>query len=416
MSEVEQLEDELEALAIENDKLREKNEKLSGRLKVALLPGIKDGKDPARRLEANEILLALAERCRNRVGSELLRSNYKDDDRIVKKVDEMKVEIAAELDKLMKPSNEMEPLAAESYRRGIEYLRMEKRRLKKLKNEFVALCNKRSDKVLEIRQAELDLLHCKQDLEVVLSKSTLKRDDVEPLIENATQQLYSHARLQRKITKYEIQRNQSATYIKNFIFSLRRVIKEERYLYDMEPLDRGAIKTIIAKRELTIMIQKATELFKKPLDSDLPAILLTTFGYLEERALKKESIFAKKDDYKEEKIRLIKQAFDDNSTVDLSACEDYFLVASLVKLYYRELNPPLLAQIQHDLLNIERDVSDERLTQHVKTCLGKIRDRMVVAELSQLMLFLHQVDQNYKHNRTKAKNLAEIFAPFLLPT
>lgn len=100
--------------------------------------------------------------------------------------------------------------------------------------------------------------------------------------------------------------------------------------------------------------------------------------------------------------------------VDLSNCQDYFIVAELLKSYFRDLKPPLLDRINDDLFNVPREISNERLLLHIKSCLAKLRDDGAFHELSRLMVYLKKVANNSDKNHLKEKNLGEIFSKYLL--
>lgn len=282
----EDIEAEIEELELRNEKLARDNERLVERLNQVTLPGFKKNNVDTNSLrEAQELLIIISDRCRNRIYSETLQVNYKEASKMVEKINSMKEEITEELKKLMVPSEDMDPVMADSYRRGIEFLRLERRRLKKLKNEFVDLCNRKAEILVRIRREEVELLHCKQDLESVLSKSSYKERELETLIENTTGFLQNHNKLHSKLAKYDLQRTQSATYIKNFIFSLKRVIRDERYLYEIETIDKGSLKQVLGNRIIAVMIEYAEQLFTIPLNANLSPMLVTCFEYLEEKGL-----------------------------------------------------------------------------------------------------------------------------------
>jgi len=112
---------------------------------------------------------------------------------------------------------------------------------------------------------------------------------------------------------------------------------------------------------------------------------------------------------------MIKAAFDLSKDVDLTG-EDVHTVASVLKLYLRELPKPLLT---YDLYNdfIESAEAYRNDKEELSRQLLKHISSLPPANLRILHIlceYLYHVSQNCKENRMTVVNLAVIFAPTLL--
>jgi len=112
-------------------------------------------------------------------------------------------------------------------------------------------------------------------------------------------------------------------------------------------------------------------------------------------------------------IEKLKKKLDKGKNIDISL-ENPHVIASLMKLYFRELPEPLFTFTSYDsFLSAVVEDDDTKTVQNVKQILKTLPEpnRVVIRYLFE---FLHRVTQNAEVNKMHANNLAIVFAPTLL--
>lgn len=111
-------------------------------------------------------------------------------------------------------------------------------------------------------------------------------------------------------------------------------------------------------------------------------------------------------------VEYYKDKFDQGMDVDLSACEDPHVVASLLKMWFRELPEPVVPFSLYDPLtrrNLAGEAWSAFLLEQVKAL-----PRLNFLVLRSLLLFLAEVASHEADNKMSAANLATCFGPNLM--
>jgi hypothetical protein len=151
--------------------------------------------------------------------------------------------------------------------------------------------------------------------------------------------------------------------------------------------------------------------FGEKLDS-IPQFLLYAFDYLRTgNRLAEEGIFRLPGSNSE--LQELKEMLNDGKLMHMS---DYSIhtVASLIKLYFRELPVPLCTYECFDMFMLANGVP---IPENRLECLKKVLNFMPgpnLALFAELCLFLNEVSNHSKTNKMNAQNLSIVFAPNLL--
>ncbi|XP_033827822.2 protein FAM13A isoform X3 [Periophthalmus magnuspinnatus] len=153
-----------------------------------------------------------------------------------------------------------------------------------------------------------------------------------------------------------------------------------------------------------------TELQEQGLLKDgLPLVVRRMVEHLRSHGLKQEGLFRLNGNVRV--VQMLKRRLESGEDVDLTSESDVSTVASLLKLYLRELPQALInSTVQQALLQHYQDFGDNGSCSDIRDLLL----RLPVVHLSLLRYLLHfltEVDRNHKENRMTAHNLATVFGP-----
>ncbi|KAG2385701.1 hypothetical protein C9374_003516 [Naegleria lovaniensis] len=153
--------------------------------------------------------------------------------------------------------------------------------------------------------------------------------------------------------------------------------------------------------------------FGEPLDSDtLPEFIIQAMDFLLKHAKDIEGLFRISGHAGD--VSKLKSKLNAGEAIELSEIENIHNVASLVKMYFRELPNPLISFECYDMFMIADSIPDDcsRLE-----CLKKLLVYLPPTNqiiLQQLCLFLSELAKNSEKNRMNIENLAIVFSPNIL--
>eukprot|EP01090_Pellita_catalonica_P016845 TRINITY_DN4954_c0_g1_i1.p1 TRINITY_DN4954_c0_g1~~TRINITY_DN4954_c0_g1_i1.p1 ORF type:complete len:485 (-),score=108.41 TRINITY_DN4954_c0_g1_i1:36-1490(-) len=145
----------------------------------------------------------------------------------------------------------------------------------------------------------------------------------------------------------------------------------------------------------------------------IPAIVEDTVAFLEkEDRLKIEGLFRVSGSLND--VKNIKSSYMQGTRVDLSRIQDPHTVAGVLKIYFRELQEPLLTHYYYDawIAAIARPTPQEKIQKIKQTynCLPKQNGLI----LKRLMKLLREIAKHSDVNLMTVNNIAIVFAPTLL--
>ncbi|XP_060782477.1 protein FAM13A isoform X2 [Neoarius graeffei] len=141
----------------------------------------------------------------------------------------------------------------------------------------------------------------------------------------------------------------------------------------------------------------------------VPSALRNMVEYLRKHGLQQEGLFRVNASVLA--VESLKQKLDRGDEVDLELEGDVCTVASLLKLYLRELPEGLVhSSIHNKLIQLHSESSEDEFCKNVQELLLKLPD-VHYSVLHYLCHFLTQVEQQQCHNRMTAFNLATVFGP-----
>ncbi|KAK3573268.1 hypothetical protein QTP86_019230 [Hemibagrus guttatus] len=153
-----------------------------------------------------------------------------------------------------------------------------------------------------------------------------------------------------------------------------------------------------------------TELSKLGLVKDgVPSVMRSMVEYLRQHGLQQEGLFRVSASVRA--VESLKQRLDRGEEVDLKQEAEVCMVASLLKLYLRELPEGLVhSSIHNTLIQLYNESKEDEFCKNTQDLLLKL-PCVHYSVLSYLCHFLTQVEQQQCHNRMTAFNLATVFGP-----
>nr|XP_055060482.1 protein FAM13A isoform X7 [Misgurnus anguillicaudatus] len=141
----------------------------------------------------------------------------------------------------------------------------------------------------------------------------------------------------------------------------------------------------------------------------VPVVVRSMVEYLEKHGLRQEGIFRVNGSVRT--VETLRQRFDAGEEVDLHQEVDTFAVASLLKLFLRDLPEGLIhPSIHNPLIQLSQECSEDDFCGEVGELLRKLPE-IHYSLLQYLCHFLSRVEQEHAHNRMTATNLATVFGP-----
>ncbi|XP_055060482.2 protein FAM13A isoform X7 [Misgurnus anguillicaudatus] len=141
----------------------------------------------------------------------------------------------------------------------------------------------------------------------------------------------------------------------------------------------------------------------------VPVVVRSMVEYLEKHGLHQEGIFRVNGSVRT--VETLRQRFDAGEEVDLHQEVDTFAVASLLKLFLRDLPEGLIhPSIHNPLIQLSQECSEDDFCRDVGELLCKLPE-IHYSLLQYLCHFLSRVEQEHAHNRMTATNLATVFGP-----
>ncbi|XP_058239556.1 protein FAM13A isoform X3 [Hemibagrus wyckioides] len=141
----------------------------------------------------------------------------------------------------------------------------------------------------------------------------------------------------------------------------------------------------------------------------VPLVLRSMVEYLRLHGLQQEGLFRVSASVRA--VESLKQRLDRGEEVDLEQEAEVCTVASLLKLYLRELPEGLVhSSIHNTLIQLYNESKEDEFCKNTQELLLKLPD-VHYSVLRYLCHFLTQVEQQQCHNRMTAFNLATVFGP-----
>ncbi|XP_057187888.1 protein FAM13A isoform X6 [Triplophysa rosa] len=141
----------------------------------------------------------------------------------------------------------------------------------------------------------------------------------------------------------------------------------------------------------------------------VPVVVRSMVEYLEKHGLHQEGLFRVNGSVRT--VENLRQRFDAGEEVDLFQEADTFAVASLLKLFLRDLPEGLIhPSIHNPLIQLFQERSEDDFCTDVCELLRKLPE-IHYTLLQYLCHFLSQVEHEHAHNRMTATNLATVFGP-----
>uniref|UniRef100_A0A8R1DQK2 Uncharacterized protein n=1 Tax=Caenorhabditis japonica TaxID=281687 RepID=A0A8R1DQK2_CAEJA len=178
----------------------------------------------------------------------------------------------------------------------------------------------------------------------------------------------------------------------------------EKTLHDCVP-DSKYVKRMFAVDITTLCIAHG---------SKIPPVVSLCINEVESRGLTVEGIYRVSGSH--DHMEKLRQQFDSNQYVDLSAVADIHTVCGLLKLYFRLLPQQLIPFTVHKQLLVVYQDTNGRSTHERERCLRKIMMELSDANiitLGAILAHLKKVADNSSKNKMTVENLATIFSPTL---
>ncbi|KAJ5073491.1 rho gtpase-activating protein 68f [Anaeramoeba ignava] len=145
---------------------------------------------------------------------------------------------------------------------------------------------------------------------------------------------------------------------------------------------------------------------------EIPFVVKLIIEHISKTSLEIEGIF--RIPGQQSVIKELKAELDNGKDIDFEKVEDKYAIASLLKLYLRELPEPLCGFEYYDMFLAAQAINVE-ITRNVM--LRKVIDFLPPLNkilLKYLCKFLTEVEKNSAKNKMNAENLAVVFSPNLL--
>ncbi|XP_064393491.1 rho GTPase-activating protein 24-like isoform X2 [Halichondria panicea] len=146
----------------------------------------------------------------------------------------------------------------------------------------------------------------------------------------------------------------------------------------------------------------------------VPILLHRCVNFLRDHGLTEVGIFRLPG--QASRIHTLKETYDCGSQKDFSTTEDIHTVASLLKLYLRELPEPVIPHVYYESFKQATrcfENSPVQCKEQVKRLLIQI-PQVNLNVIKYLSRFLHEVQEHSKENKMTSLNLGTIFGPHLL--
>ncbi|XP_056619255.1 protein FAM13A isoform X3 [Triplophysa dalaica] len=141
----------------------------------------------------------------------------------------------------------------------------------------------------------------------------------------------------------------------------------------------------------------------------VPVVVRSMVEYLEKHGLHQEGLFRVNGSVRT--VENLRQRFDAGEEVDLFQEADTFAVASLLKLFLRDLPEGLIhPSIHNPLIQLFQERSDDDFCKDMCELLRKLPE-IHHTLLQYLCHFLSRVEHEHAHNRMTVTNLATVFGP-----
>ncbi|KAG2208650.1 hypothetical protein INT47_007748 [Mucor saturninus] len=142
-------------------------------------------------------------------------------------------------------------------------------------------------------------------------------------------------------------------------------------------------------------------------NSVIPSVVLKCVREVESRGISAEGIYRKSGTFGQ--VRELQEAFNENKNPKLSQYQDIHVIATLLKLYFRELASPL---ISNDFILPPSLSSQERLNKTYALLHNMPIEPYCTIKF--LVQHLKKIHQNHAINKMTSKNIAVVFGPTLM--
>uniref|UniRef100_A0A3B1JCU3 Family with sequence similarity 13 member A n=1 Tax=Astyanax mexicanus TaxID=7994 RepID=A0A3B1JCU3_ASTMX len=189
---------------------------------------------------------------------------------------------------------------------------------------------------------------------------------------------------------------------------IREDMKKMVQLPILKPWPDSAATTVVrGQRVFGVSLLEMRELGL--VKDGVPVVVRKMVEYLRQHGLQQEGLFRVSGSVRA--VDSLKQKLDSGEDLDLQKDAEVCTVASLLKLYLRELPEGLVhSSIHRSLIQLHNESSEDGFCKDARELLLRLPD-IHYSVLRYLCHFLTQVEEHQQHNRMTALNLATVFGP-----
>jgi len=208
-----------------------------------------------------------------------------------------------------------------------------------------------------------------------------------------------------KDTQKEIDFELGLCRISSFISDEMKAVKEK---YDCEQKSQWVPNFFSSPLQQQVLMSN---------HGDVPSIMFQCIEQIQKRGITEEGIFRRPGN--NNRIQEARQQLQDGKKVNFDKI-DIRTVASILKLWLRELPTPLIPFSYYSKLIALGGTVKQVTEQEKMACMGKVKREIVTIPnpekncLRALMIFLHNIAKKFEVNKMHPKNLAIVMAPNLL--
>eukprot|EP01097_Dermamoeba_algensis_P003348 TRINITY_DN2357_c0_g1_i2.p1 TRINITY_DN2357_c0_g1~~TRINITY_DN2357_c0_g1_i2.p1 ORF type:complete len:871 (+),score=376.03 TRINITY_DN2357_c0_g1_i2:376-2613(+) len=313
----------------------------------------------------------------------------------------------------------------------IEQLRKWRRELKEIKERWVKEYNTLGDLYRPKTTGEMEAEEMRRRL-VSLADNPGKLEsekNLEGLIESAVQLLTRDTDGLEEVFKQKPNRTETRKDVEQEITRLSEKIDDQYskevyrlrdYILNKNREDEEETESrggIVDPTVVEYMIMNYNELFeelkKDPRTKDVHQLVSLPVDYIKRNALEEQDLLLK-ENYKPYAVNQIKNYAYRGYNIDLSQVKDPFVVAGLLKDYFKELKEPLLTYKLYKRFTDVGEMPEGKAMLKDLKALISLLPPMRKATLTVLIGLLNKLAANESRNNMNVSTLASVFTPLIL--
>jgi len=399
----------------------------------------------------NEVLLDIEELIRQlyyRDGASLhledLEDEHRENSKFVEVVNEIRDSVDHVIDDMVNNFYKVDPIPRDPHHvvEDIATLRRFRNDVKREKNNFVRACNGLGEQYALKSDLEYQMGQWKEKLvEIALDEKQCRPDNEQLLedIDTVKALLRKDDTQKEEVRGYRKSRISARSAVQHLIEKLREYIRADLetgerkrlqgLLSDLKEANRKletrqkraavAQNIYVTKQEreriskvVRLMIQHHKTLFKNYMGTAVSDQVKGPITFLEERGLHLENILDKKD-VNFDKVEDLKNRFYKDPSMGLDPNSDPYIIAELLKEFFRDLPQPLLTYKRYNDFDAINEVANANALDELRLAIDEL-PKVRRATLAQLITFLAKVNRFSDDNKMDTPKLADIFGPLLL--